>query len=90
MQKDIYGGAGLIMSCMKEQYVDMDEDATDLIMQGVSIDIVLQFHEQAPAGYWKEVAERMNSDDNLSLDTVYDELEVVFNYHPDSRELPES
>lgn len=80
---------GSMMQRLRDNLVDMDEEAVELMMQGEDINAVIQFHEDVPEGYWEEVSKRMEAEE-ASFDSVYDALQPVFNFHPDDRELPSS
>lgn len=83
---DFYDVGEKVSHTMSEEFLDMDEEASDLIMQGYNLKDVVRFHNQAPQGYWDKVAKLMD-DETMDFDQVYDKLEAEFNFHPDNREL---
>lgn len=67
--------------------LDVDDDASELLMQGNSFDVVMSFHHSVPQGYWEAVTKAQNSS-GMDIRDVYDMLEDKFGFHPDNRKLP--
>lgn len=84
---DFYDVGEKVSDTMSKGLLDMDEEASDLLMQGYDLKEVVKFHNRAPKGYWEKVSSLMDEDDSLGFDEVYGKLEAEFNFHPDNREL---
>lgn len=83
---DFYDVGEKVSNTMSKEFMDMDEEANDLLMQGYNLKEVVKFHNRAPQGYWETVAKEMDDDPDADFDQIYDKLEPQFNFHPDNRE----
>ena len=82
---DFYDVGEKVSSTVGKEYMDVDEEASDLLMQGYNLKEVVRFHSQAPEGYWEAVSKIMDKEPDASFDSVYDRLESQFHFHPDDR-----
>lgn len=62
----------------------VDPDA-DIVAETRSVSLAVKFHQEAPDGYWSDVAELIDKDDFTVLE-AYDELEEDYEWHPRERE----
>lgn len=83
---DFYDVGEKVSTTMSKEFLDMDEEASDLLMQGYNLKEVVTFHNRAPQGYWETVAKEMESNPDADFDDIYDRLEPQFNFHPDNRD----
>lgn len=85
---DFYAEGEAMQKKFTSEFLDVDEEASDLMMRGVTMDAVLKFHNEAPRGYWEAVNNRMLKNEKLDIEQIYDSLSEVFDFHPDDREPP--
>lgn len=85
-KSDFYDVGEKVSVTMDKEFLDVDEEANDFLMQGYNLKEVVAFHNLAPEGYWEAVSQRMEDNDELDFNEVYDMLEEVFHFHPDDRE----
>lgn len=83
---DFYDVGEKVSSTVEKEYMDMDEEASDLLMQGYNLKEVITFHNQAPQGYWETVSKIMDSEPDTNFDEIYARLEPQFEFHPDDRQ----
>lgn len=83
---DFYDVGEKVSTTMSKEFLDMDEEASDLLMQGYNLKEVVKFHNCAPQGYWETVAKEMEDDPDADFDGIYDKLQPQFNFHPDDRD----
>ena len=62
-----------------------DLAAEKMLLKGVDPQTIVQFHLQAPSGYWDSVIEEMNTNPSLSHKQIYDKLEAQYEWHPSNR-----
>ena len=83
---DFYDVGEKVSSTVGKEYMDVDEEASDLLMQGYNLKEVVKFHNQAPQGYWETVSKIMDSEPDTNFDEIYARLEPQFDFHPDDRQ----
>lgn len=68
-------------------HLDLDEYANDILIQGATMDAVLEYHTSVPLGYWDTVNAKM-MDTDMDIYDIYDSLESAYNFHPSQRIQP--
>lgn len=69
---------------------DMSVDiiATKMIGDGVAVDDILSYHNQAPEGYWKDVIDLIENSDNMIPKEAYQTLKEKYDWYPTDRQKP--
>lgn len=86
---DFYEEGKKLQGAISEENLDIDEAATDLLMQGYEHRKVMAYHHQVPRGYWDDVDQVLSDNDGMDVSDVYDMLEEKYDFHPDDRTVPQ-
>lgn len=62
-----------------------DIAAERMMLQGVTPQEIVQFHNQAPEGYWDSVIEALSTNPSLTQKEVYESLEIQYQWKPSNR-----
>lgn len=69
--------------------MEVDITASGMIDEGYPVNVALEYHNQAPRGYWRKVIREIYENPKKGLRQVYDDLEEKFDFHPDDRVMPD-
>lgn len=70
--------------------VEADLEASMMIVRGYTVEQMMHYHEQVPAGYWEAVVRALdNPAYGGDAEAVYVDLEREWGFHPDQRTMPD-
>lgn len=82
--KNTYEGGLQEVDTLDGAILEADPEAEKMLMRKKSAQEVMQFHGQAPDGYWKRIVKIMH-DQKVSHASAYDQAEEEFGWHPRER-----
>lgn len=72
----------------KPEHIDLDEQATKFLLQGLPRTAVYSFHLDTPEGYWDYIATIIDDEDvDGELEAAYEKASAEFNFHPSMRKM---
>ena len=71
-------------SSLEDVDFSVDPAANKLFVRTKSVRRVVEFHNQAPAGYWDDAGQLMD-DEDISAEDAYALLEDDYDWHPEDR-----
>lgn len=88
--KDGYSAGRREEEVTADETVEVDLEASMMIVRGYTMDQMLAYHNLAPTGYWEAVVRTLENPAYAGdPEIVYVELEQEWNFHPDQRPMPQ-
>lgn len=86
---DSYQGGAKESSDLDDVDLGLDTAAQKILLRGAPSNLVAKFHLDVPEGYWEDVDDILDENEDMSTSDAYMELQPKYRWHPNQRSKPE-
>ena len=87
--RDSYDAGAKESEDLDDVDLSVDPASQKMLLSGMPSNLVAAHHHQAPEGYWDDVDEVLDQDEELTVSQAYMELQPKYRWHPNQRSKPQ-